>query len=317
LLPENWQPLRQKRELQKSMSANASKTVALKTLIDECVGLSRPSSDVSPSEVWFTASKEFRVIGERDRLKEILLQLLNHGIDSPDYRGVKVWISRSPVIDSGLRLGFRSAMPWPGEDQILQSEEEREWVHLEYEDENNVLPIRDFGGREQDQPKQGNYSVLWMDLKLCADAQFSQDTRGENSVEESNRRSYRILYIEDNSANLSLVETALTHRDHVELLKSGNAEDGIELAIKEQPNLILLDINLPGIDGYEALYRLSTNPLTKEIPVIAVSANAMGQDVERARKAGARDYLVKPYSIAKLFDLIDQWSGHACKTLSA
>lgn len=302
------------------MSVKTSNTVALKTLIDECVGLSRPSSKVSPSEVWFTASKEFRVYGVRDRLKSILLQLLNYGMDSPDYRGVKVWISRSPVLDDGLRLGFRSAMPWPDAEQILTCDEDRQWVRLEYEDESNVLPFRNYGDATVNAAHQGgpnSYSVLWMDLQLCQESEQSQEREGENSVGESARKPYRILYIEDNSANLSLVETALTHRDHVRLLKSSNAEVGIQMAIDEQPDLILLDINLPGMDGYEALYRLSTNPQTSNIPVIAVSANAMGHDVERARKAGARDYLVKPYSIAKLFELIDQWSGYDCESLSA
>lgn len=302
------------------MSANTSNTVALKTLIDECVSLSRPSSKVSPSEVWFTASKEFRVLGDRERLKAILLQLLNHGVDSPDYSGVKVWISRSPVIDDGLRLGFRGAMSWPAPEQILQFEADREWVHLEYENESNVLPFRDYESGTADESSAAaanHHSVLWMDLRLSQESEQSKERKGEHSMEDSDAKQYRILYIEDNSANLSLVETALTHRDHVQLLKASNAEEGIQVAIDEQPDLILLDINLPGMDGFEALHRLSSNSQTCEIPVIAVSANAMGHDVERARKAGARDYLVKPYSIAKLFELIDQWSGFDCESLSA
>ena len=130
---------------------------------------------------------------------------------------------------------------------------------------------------------------------------------GLSAVLENDK--FQILYIEDNSANLSLVETALQHRENVELLKAKTAELGLELAREYQPGLILLDINLPGMDGYEALEHLKASPLTEDIPVIALSAHSMSADVERAREAGAQDYLVKPYSIAEFFMLIDRWTN--------
>ena len=288
-----------------------AQSVPLKSLLDECIALSRPSTRLAPSEAWFTASKEFRVSADQKRLKAILVKLLNHGIHAPDHCDIKVWISRSPVLSNGVRLGFRGGIPWPDVDQVLDQPGDRDWVRLEYESENNQLPgtaaegdLSTTGASEQQ-----HFHVLWMDLSLCTEHIESMHHAG--STAKDDRDLFRILYIEDNSANLSLVETALTHREYAQLLKASTGEEGIEIAARQQPNLILLDINLPGIDGYEALYQLANNPSTKHIPVIAVSANAMGQDVERACKAGARDYLVKPYSIAKLFELIDHWSVFA------
>lgn len=302
------------------MTSTELESVALKSLLDECIGLSRPATDVSPREAWFTTSKEFRIVGQRERLKKILLKLLSHGMSDPDYQGVKIWLSRSPVLSAGIRLGFRAALPWPAADEILSNSAEAKWVHLEYEDESNVYDLKDYGSGLQDESspdKSTRFSVLWMDLGLCPQTHEHATEEGESALQSQQANHFRILYIEDNSANLCLVETALTHRDHVQLLKSSSAEEGIAVAMAEKPDLILLDINLPGMDGYEALYQLSNNPHTREIPVIAVSANAMGHDVERARKAGARDYLVKPYSINKLFELIDQWSGYDCEPLTA
>lgn len=292
------------------MSKPDVQSVALKSLLDDCIALSRPTTRLSPSEVWFTASKEFRIIANSKRLKTILVKLLNHGVHAPQHRDVKVWISRSPYLANGVRVGFRGAVPWPGVDQVLDQPGDSDWVHLEYESENSLQPGEQQSSGMQNAPtvEPPNYHVLWMDLSLCVEqAEVINDARSDTKSGE--REYFHILYIEDNSANLSLVETALTHREHVRLLKASTGEEGIEIAARQQPNLILLDINLPGIDGYEALYQLANNDSTWHIPVIAVSANAMGHDVERARKAGARDYLVKPYSINKLFELIDQWSA--------
>jgi|GEM_PF-6505287 len=310
------------------MQNQATHSVALKTLLDECVALTRPGTTRSTDELWFTFSKEFHVLASQERLKDVFIKLLTHGIEHEDYREVKVWISRSPVLDNGVRLGFRGAIPWPAADAILADPADRQWLHLEYETESNVRLLsidsaqsEHTAGKNAKGTAQPDFSVLWVDLALCPEASKEQAANSQQGVRqgmaEPDNQNFRILYIEDNSANLSLVETALTHREHVELLKAGTAEEGIKVAESELPDLILLDINLPGIDGYEALNRLTNNAMTRDIPVIAVSANALGHDVERARKAGARDYLVKPYSISKFFELVDEWAGFTKESMQA
>ena len=305
------------------MQNQDTQSVALKTLLNECVALSRPESARSTNELWFTFSKEFRVKAIPEHLKAVFMKLLNHGIGEEKYREVKVWISRSPVLKNGVRLGFRGAIPWPDQASIYVAPTDNSWLHLEYESDSNVRLLKlDAGDADPvNQDEQPSFSVLWVDLDLCPENHKEQSEEQEhvnqNATLARDDGNFRILYIEDNSANLCLVETALSHRERVELLKAGTAEEGIAVAEKEIPDLILLDINLPGIDGYEALHRLANNSSTRDIPVIAVSANALGRDVERARQAGARDYLVKPYSINKFFELIDEWSTASRESMQA
>lgn len=103
----------------------------------------------------------------------------------------------------------------------------------------------------------------------------------------------RILLIEDNAANLKLAIFLLQSVGH-SVLSAPNAEAGLTLAHKEHPDLILMDIQLPGIDGLEAVGRLKRDEATRTIPVIALTALAMKGDEERMRAAGCDGYIAKP-----------------------
>lgn len=109
-----------------------------------------------------------------------------------------------------------------------------------------------------------------------------------------------ILYIEDNTANLRLVELLVTTHMGMEFTGAPDAYTGIELAKDLQPDLILMDINLPGMDGFDALKELQKENVTATIPVIALSANAMQRDISRGRKAGFIDYITKPIQFDQL-----------------
>lgn len=117
----------------------------------------------------------------------------------------------------------------------------------------------------------------------------------------------RVLYIEDNPANLRLVESALEAREDITLEVANTAEDGLRSMQKATPELILLDINLPGMDGYQALRLLKSDPRTASIPVVAVSANAMQRDRERALSSGAAEYLTKPFDMREFYALIESY----------
>ena len=106
-----------------------------------------------------------------------------------------------------------------------------------------------------------------------------------------------LLYVEDNPANLKLIEQIIARRPDMRLLTAGDATFGIEIARGSRPDVILMDINLPGISGIEALRLLRRDPLTSHIPVIALSANAMPRDVEKGLDAGFFRYLTKPVRI--------------------
>jgi len=119
-----------------------------------------------------------------------------------------------------------------------------------------------------------------------------------------------VLYIEDNPANLKLVKKIIGLRPEFILLDAMNAELGLEIARRERPDLILLDINLPGMDGFAAIAQLQAWPETAAIPVVAITANAMKRDIERGKAAGFADYLTKPINITRLHQILDQQSRH-------
>jgi PAS domain S-box-containing protein len=114
-----------------------------------------------------------------------------------------------------------------------------------------------------------------------------------------------LLYVEDNAANLTLIEDVLASRPDILLLTARDGHSGIELARVAQPDLILMDINLPGISGMEALKILSKDPITHDIPVVAISANAIPRDIEKGLEAGFFRYLTKPIKINDFMHTVD------------
>ena len=111
--------------------------------------------------------------------------------------------------------------------------------------------------------------------------------------------------MEDNPANLALVEQLIARRGDLKLVTAIDAYLGIELARAYVPDVILMDINLPGMSGYEALKVLRADPLTAHIPVLALSANAVPRDIEKGLEAGFFRYLTKPIRVREFMDALD------------
>lgn len=116
---------------------------------------------------------------------------------------------------------------------------------------------------------------------------------------------HTLLYVEDNPANLKLLEQLVARRADVHLLSAATGTLGVELARTVLPEVIVMDIHLPDINGIEALRRLRDDPTTMNIPVIALSANAMPRDIERGMKAGFFRYLTKPIRIQEFMDALN------------
>jgi len=112
-----------------------------------------------------------------------------------------------------------------------------------------------------------------------------------------------ILVVEDNERNLKLLRDVLEYAGY-DVRVARTAEDGITLAVSEPPDLVLMDLQLPGIDGMEALRRLRESPRTADVPVVAVTAQAMKQDRERALAAGFNGYVEKPISVRAFTDQV-------------
>jgi CheY-like chemotaxis protein len=113
----------------------------------------------------------------------------------------------------------------------------------------------------------------------------------------------KVMYVEDNPVNMSLMQTIIERHDGLQLLGATSAAAGLELARAQQPDLILLDITLPDMDGYALLARLRAEAGTRDIPVVAVTAKAMPSDAQRVRDAGFDEYLTKPIDL-KVIDAV-------------
>ena len=114
----------------------------------------------------------------------------------------------------------------------------------------------------------------------------------------------RVLVIEDNEDNLALMRLLL-ERAQYEVLLATNGAKGLEIARQEQPDILLLDLAMPEMDGWEVAAALKADIVTKEIPIIAVTAHALPKDRERAFEAGCDTFIVKPFSVTKLISEIE------------
>jgi len=114
-----------------------------------------------------------------------------------------------------------------------------------------------------------------------------------------------VLYVEDNPANLMLVEDLVARRPDLRMLSAPDGNLGVELARTHRPDVILMDINLPGISGIQALKILRADAATAHIPVVALSANAMPRDIRKGLEAGFFRYLTKPIKVNEFMDALD------------
>jgi two-component system cell cycle response regulator DivK len=124
------------------------------------------------------------------------------------------------------------------------------------------------------------------------------------------RQRAKILVIEDNALNLELLREILAAEGY-EVLEAGDGEEGIEIACRERPDLILMDLQLPGLDGYEATRRLRADGRTAAIPIVAVTAHAMRGDDEKALAAGCDGVVVKPIEVRGLVRTVAKHLGGA------
>jgi hypothetical protein len=146
----------------------------------------------------------------------------------------------------------------------------------------------------------GSGSTFWVEFPLAGESVASQSSRGTAVpvlADSEGTQTRVVLCIDDNPTNLKLVAQMIGRLDHVNLVTAHSAELGIELAFAHRPDLILLDINMPRLDGYQVLEIFKAETRLRETPVVAITANAMPRDIERGRAAGFADYLTKPLDI--------------------
>lgn len=154
-------------------------------------------------------------------------------------------------------------------------------------------------------------STFWVDLPSAPEISNAQIPESSAIQSSGNSQRLKVLCIEDNSANMKVVEAMFQNQPKLAFIPARNGENGIELARRYQPDAILLDIHLPDMDGYAVLKALRSDSTTSHIPVIALSADAMPIEIENGLAAGFNDYLTKPVNMKLLLDTIDHYvSAH-------
>jgi twitching motility two-component system response regulator PilH len=142
-----------------------------------------------------------------------------------------------------------------------------------------------------------------------ADAPPEADQHGGPDRRERDRRNARpgtrVLVIDDSPTIVALLKRML-QQNHFDVLVAYDGESGLEIARREQPDLVFLDIVLPGIDGFSALRKLRRDPVTKDIPIIMISGNAQATEQFYVQRIGADDFMKKPFSRAEVFNRIEQ-----------
>ena len=114
----------------------------------------------------------------------------------------------------------------------------------------------------------------------------------------------KVLYVEDNDDNIYMLKMRLELLDEFEVLTAEDGEKGCEMAAAERPDIVLMDLEMPGIDGWEATRRLKSNPATRDIPVIALSAHALAGSREKALAAGCDEFDTKPVEFDRLVAIL-------------
>ncbi|MCX8521023.1 MAG: ATP-binding protein [Rhodoferax sp.] len=252
------------------------------------------------------------VLADRIRFKQVLINLLMNAIKY-NRRGGVVLVDYSVDTARSLRIHIRDSGIGMSVTQLAQLFQPFNRLGRENSGEEGTgigllvtkRLVELMGGRIGVESAPGAGSVFWIDLQLTARPQ-SAGQAPENpdsaapdggALAASGHSQYTVLYVEDNPANLALVEQIIARRQDVRFLSAADASIGIAFARSHLPDVVLMDIHLPGISGLEAMKILRTDPRTAHIPVIALSANVVPRDIQKGIEAGFMDYITKPIMV--------------------
>ena len=293
----------------------SQESMGLSEVLRDCQAMMEPQANKRGIDMRFTSLEQpFFVHADRTRVKQVLINLLSNAIKY-NRKGGSVTVTAGTssegrvclsVTDSGTGLSPAQI------DQLFQPFNRLGREHGGEEGTGIGLVVTKqlvelMGGTIGVESVLDVGTTFWIELAASQEPVLEQAPLLETDfeVEEAPANKRTVLYVEDNPANLILVEQLVARRVNLKLLTATDGYAGIELARAYQPDVILMDINLPGISGFACLKLLKDDAATARIPVLALSANAMPRDVERGIEAGFFRYLTKPIKVVEFMESLD------------
>ena len=289
--------------------------VSLSEVMSECRAMIEPQAKKRGIRMTFPQFDEAHFIKvDRTRIKQVLINLLFNAIKYNRPNGaLEVECVSMPA--GLIRISIRDTGAGLSPEQIAQLFQPFNRLGKEAGPEEGTgiglvvtkRLVELMGGAIGAQSVEGAGSVFWIEMRETTGMQMtpaqSESVTPSTPAESALMRT--LLYVEDNPANLELIEQLVARRPDLRLLSAADGDLGIEYARACQPEVILMDINLPGINGIDAMKILRADPLTAHIPIIALSANAVPRDIEKGLEAGFFNYLTKPIKVNEFLDSLD------------
>jgi PAS domain S-box-containing protein len=284
----------------------------------ECQAMIEPQGQKLGIKMIFPQSEvPYFVYADRTRLKQVLINLLSNAIKYNQANGTVV-VDCAASTPERVRVSVRDTGAGLPADMLLQLFQPFNRLGRETKAEEGTgiglvmskRLVELMGGTIGVESTVGQGSVFWFELNSAAVPQLAVDLAKPMAISQANVQQdvppRTLLYVEDNPANLRLIEQLIARRPDLRLLSARDGNLGIELARANHPDVILMDINLPGISGIEALKILREDPTTAHIPVLALSANAMSRDIKKGLQAGFFRYLTKPIKVDEFMDTLEE-----------
>jgi PAS domain S-box-containing protein len=295
--------------------------VCVADALEETLDLMRPLA--TERSIQLSASADIdagvHVLADRQRFKQVLVNLLNNAVKyTPFFGGVTVSYHvpgnekvRVLVSDSGPGIpAEKLARLFTPFERLGAEQSAIEGTGLGLALSQRLVDA--MGGSIGVESAVGKGSTFWIELPLTKSPleRFPRDRAANGARQPSSEPASRsILYIEDNLSNLALIEQMLAERPGTALLTSMQGKVGLDLARQHTPDLILLDLHLPDLPGWDVLSQLKADSTTRHIPVVVISADATKRQMNRLMSAGAAHYLTKPLDVNKFFQVLDETNG--------
>jgi PAS domain S-box-containing protein len=291
--------------------------ISLAEVMHECQAMIEPQAQKRDISVAFPQFEiPYFVQADRTRVKQVLINLLSNAIKYNKVGGTVVvdCIASTPgrtricVKDSGEGLPpDKLTQLFQPFNRLGQEANAEEGTGIGLVVAKRLIELME--GVIGAESTVGKGSVFWIEMNLTPEPQPAADSAEPTAVAQAQIKAdaqlRTLLYVEDNPANLMLVEDLIARRADIRLLSARDGNRGVEIARASRPDVILMDINLPGISGIRALRILAEDPATAHIPVIALSANAIPRDIEKGLEAGFFRYLTKPIKVNEFMDTLD------------